>query len=84
MLDKLKYEKGITGSYKRFGTVENKRKGFPNSINNVLDAEHILRTIILDEAIPRLMNELKYLPENKIGDIHVYSDGRSMRFEPTI
>ena len=82
ILDKLKYGQGIKGVNKKFGTNINRTLGFPNSINNVVDAEHALQEIILEDPVASLLNEQKYLPENKIGDIHVYNDETPMRFIP--
>ena len=82
ILDKLKYGQGIKGDNKKFGTNINRTLGFPNSINNVVDAERTLQEIILEDPVASILNEQKYLPENKIGDIHVYNDETPMRFEP--
>ena len=82
LLDKVKFGMGIKGESKIYGTNVNKKMGFPESINNVADAERCLREIILENQDVYELNEARYKPENKIGDIHVYVDGEPMRFEP--
>lgn len=82
VLDKVEYGHGIKGDEKGYGTNVNKKLGFPNSINNVIDAERTLREIIVNDPLASLLNEQKYPPENKIGDIHVYNDGSPMHYEP--
>jgi hypothetical protein len=80
ILDIVQYGHGIKGDEKRFGTDINKTLGFPDKINNVMDAERALQEIILEDPLASLMNEQKYPIENKIGDIHVYTDGSPMKF----
>jgi len=80
ILDIVKYGQGIKGPDKKFGTNVNKRLGFPNSINNVMDAERTLQKIILEDPLASLLNEQKYPSEKKIGDIYVYNDGSPMKF----
>jgi hypothetical protein len=82
LLDSVQFGKGIRGDEKRFGTNVNKKLGFPNTINNVVDAERALREIIMNNENAISYNESKYKIEDKIGDIHVYVDGSPMRFEP--
>jgi hypothetical protein len=82
VLDKVQFGKGIKGENKIYGTNVNKKMGYPGSINNVVDAERCLRDVILENQDVYDLNESRYKPENKIGDIHVYVDGQPMRFEP--
>ena len=82
LLGSVQFGKGIRGDEKRFGTNVNKKLGFPNTINNVVDAERALREIIMNNENAISYNESKYKIEDKIGDIHVYVDGSPMRFEP--
>ena len=82
LLDSVQFGKGIKGDDKSFGTNVNKKLGFPNTINNVVDAERALREIIMNNENAISYNESKYKIEDKIGDIHVYVDGSPMRFEP--
>ena len=84
ILDKLKYGQGIKGDDKKYGTNVNKTYGFPNSINNVVDAESALQDIIMNDPLASLLNERKYPPANKIGSMHIYVDGSPMSFEPVI
>jgi len=80
LLDLVEYGHGIKGDEKGYGTNVNKKLGFPNSINNVVDAERVLQRIILEDPLASIMNEQKYPQENKIGDIHVYIDGSPSTF----
>jgi hypothetical protein len=83
VLDIVKYGEGIKGDKKRYGTKVEKTPGFPNSINNVQDAERILQEIIMNDPLAPFLNEQKYPPQNKIGDIHVFNNGSPMRYEST-
>jgi hypothetical protein len=82
LLDKVQFGKGVKGENKIYGTNVNKKMGYPEKINNVADAERCLRDVILENQDVYELNEARYKPENKIGDIHVYVDGEPMRFEP--
>jgi len=72
LLDKIVFKK-------TFGTKEIVKLGFPKKINNVKDAckeleEYILKPHFLAK------NEGYYNLMPKIGDFHIYQDGRSMNF----
>jgi len=81
MFKKVQYGIGIRNSkYKIYGTKENMTKGYPRKINNVTDAEMAIRDVIMSPDI-RLKNDRKYGdPTKKIGEMHIYSDGRPMVF----
>jgi hypothetical protein len=76
------YGKGIRGMEKYYGTKEILTSGLPFKINNVTDAETALRQLILHQGSAKKLNDLKYKPEHKIGDIHVYTDGTLMKYVP--
>jgi len=77
------YGKEFKGTEKFYGTKENLTSGLPSSkINNVKDAEDALRQLILNNVSIKQINNIKYKPEHKIGDIHVYTDGTLMKFVP--
>jgi hypothetical protein len=83
LIKSVKYGMGIKkGENRMYGTNINKKMGYPNSINNIMDAEKCLREIILNDETIYEMNEQNYKPENKIGDMYIYVDGSPMRFEP--
>lgn len=63
---------------KGFGTKENLTSGIPNNkINNVIDAMKVLETIVLDNLNT---NNIIYQPFTSLGELHVYMDGRPMKF----
>jgi hypothetical protein len=65
-----------------YGTKENKTSGYPNAINNVVDAEKSLRDIMLQPNYIASNNHI-YTGSEKLGDLHVYSD-REMNFVPAV
>ena len=83
MFQIVQYGVGISDYDNRiYGTVANIQKGYPRKINNVPDAETAIRNVIMDPDI-KLANDVKYGdPRKKIGDMHIYSDGRPMVFLP--
>ena len=65
-----------------YGTKENKIRGFPSRTNNITDAWLFLGEICSSPGF-KLHNDSCYDdPLKKIGDLHVYSDGRNMEFIP--
>jgi hypothetical protein len=83
MFKKVQYGIGITKSEnKGFGTKPNNSSGLPSKINNVEDAENALREIILTNQFMKTINDSNYRIDDKLGDMHIYSDNRPMRFEP--
>jgi hypothetical protein len=62
-----------------YGTPENLHHE-PNKINNVTDAELRFRELVQQNV---LVNDAYYAGSNKIGELHVYTDGRPIRFEST-
>jgi hypothetical protein len=84
MLKKLIYGEGINDPNDReYGTVEN-LKPYPDGIriSNVTNTYEYLKKSILK---PNVMaeNERKFAnPADKIGDFHIYEDGRDMEYVP--
>jgi hypothetical protein len=72
--NKLNFENEET----EFGTKEKKQFNAEN-INNVDDACDALTFLINLEKIKK-MNEIQYSKLEKIGDLHIYDDGRPMEF----
>ena len=63
-----------------YGTDELINSGLPNKINNVYDAFRALSNIVSAEQ-PALSDGVFSLPQyDSLGELHVYSDGRAMRF----
>jgi hypothetical protein len=66
-----------------YGTQEAVGSGLPYYLYNVMDAYMQLQELMISPAIvsasEALYAEAKW---NKLGDLHIYSDGRSMRYDP--
>lgn len=63
-----------------FGTIENTKRGFPDSINNVVDAHDELLMIITTPQSIANNNAIFNNPNKKLGELHVYYDGHPMKF----
>ena len=86
MFDNTIYGKGLTAVQRNqkylYGTKANPKSGMTKKdtkINNVNDAEVVVRDC-LDYYAP--WNETAHDQMDKLGDIHVYSDGTPMKFVP--
>jgi len=64
-----------------YGTKENKIGGFPVITNNINDALLFLLNICSTDGFIKSNNDF-YNPLKKIGDLHIYKDGRNMEFIP--
>ena len=75
--NKLKFDK-------HYGTPEVPAGGLPARIVNVLDADMVLDAMINTPQY-KIYSDLIYSDPkwSKLGDLHVYSDGRPMNFVPT-
>jgi hypothetical protein len=62
------------------GTIENKKSGLPKYINNVIDAHDALLALVKNAYFKSENNSFKH--GSKLGDLHIYYDGRPMKFEP--
>lgn len=83
VLNKVVYEVGITDPDKAHaGTKPNNISGLPLAINNVGDAETELRDL-LNHPLIQSGNIMRYLDADKIGDMHIYYDGRPVYFVPS-
>jgi hypothetical protein len=81
MFQKVVYAVGLGPSDSHAGTKENRTSGLPSHINNVADAEKALRDLVKDRKVVKL-NNLKYADRNNcLGTLHVYTDGKPMKFE---
>ena len=85
----LQYGVGLKGEAKAYGTQPNATRGYSsrnsfesNEINNVSDAEEAIRTMIFNVDNQKRNNDVYGDPANKLGDMHIYSDGRPMEFIP--
>jgi hypothetical protein len=63
-----------------FGTIENTKSGLPENINNVIDAHDALLKLVKDQTFID-KNQQNYSYYEKLGDLDVYYDGRSMQFK---
>lgn len=81
LVAKVVYGVGLNPEYKQYGTMENLNEGYPFTINNVSDACKSLCDIISYPFYVDL-NDAHYLNMDRIGDLHVYLDGRPMDFIP--
>lgn len=83
ILNKVVYEVGITDPANiHSGTEPNNASGLPFAINNVGDAESELRDL-LNNPFLKSANNRRNLDANKIGDMHIYHDGRPVSFIPS-
>jgi hypothetical protein len=64
-----------------YGTGEIKDTGYPNAIYNVQDAADFI-TAYMKRKKCIDQNEMVYAGKEKLGDLHVYMDGRAMEFVP--
>jgi hypothetical protein len=64
------------------GTKENTTSGLPEKINNVTDAYVELERLVMDPRT-QYINDNTYEHLTKIGDLHVYDNGRPMKYIPT-
>jgi len=84
MLTKIVYGEGIDDvAEKSYGTTENLLKHADGSkITNVKNAYEYLKNIVLKSEVSN-ENEARFLnPANKLGDFHIYEDGRDMQYIP--
>ena len=64
-----------------YGTGEIEDHGYPNAIYNVQDAADFI-TVYMKRKKFIDQNEMDYAGKEKLGDLHVYTDGREMEFIP--
>jgi hypothetical protein len=65
-----------------YGTGEIDDSGYPNAIYNVQDAADFIAAYMKRKKFID-QNEEVYAEKEKLGDLHVYTDGRTMEFFPT-
>ncbi len=65
-----------------YGTGEIDDSGYPNAIYNVQDAADFIAAYMKRKKFID-QNEEVYAEKEKLGDLHVYTDGRVMEFFPT-
>lgn len=80
MLDTVIYGAGLTDQNKPHGTIENLQNDNIN-IHNVSDAKERIEKI-LDIYYFQFINNNYYHNIKKCGDLHIYTDGRKMKFTP--
>ena len=62
-----------------YGTAELDKVGYPHAIFNVQDAAKCLMDYLTSKKYMD-KNEAAYAGQTKLGDLHIYADGRPMRF----
>ena len=77
LLERIRYDD-------RFGTPEELDSGLTNRldttrINNVTDASTVLQELVSSHEEE---NDQLYVTQTKLGDLHVYYDGRNMKYTP--
>jgi hypothetical protein len=78
MLNRLVYKEGYASTEEITPEIS---KGFPNKICNVLDAEEQLRDLIVFNQDNLLTNnDTMYYDKEKLGELHIYMDGREMQY----
>lgn len=64
-----------------FGTKENKNVGYPHTILNVEDAAKFIMSYVASKKYQDI-NNLAYNSKTKLGDLHIFLDGKTpMRFD---
>jgi len=94
VLDKINYGIGITLSKAQkealktypnnwiyYGTQEVIASSLPRRINNVTDAYTELERLLTDNWV-QASNDMHYATHTKLGDLHIYDNGRPMRYIP--
>lgn len=80
MVDMVSYGVGLRRDQHAYGTKPFKSSGLPDNIDNVSDAEELIRLILINNKALRVLNDIAYEKMEKICDIHVYADvGINMR-----
>lgn len=70
-INKTKYGVGVANFYKNNGTIENTTRGYPTEMNNVEDAELMLRDVIQVPVLTTRNNAFYSSLTDKIGDLHI-------------
>ena len=80
LINKVNF-KTLRGKQLSFGTPEITKSGLPKKINNVNDLCAELESSI-HNAMFAAYNDSHYADMTTLGDLHIYTDGRPMRFVP--
>jgi len=81
LIDKVVFGVGLVGTDAQYGTKKNTATGLPSHIHNVMDAANALKELIKTPAIS-IKNEDTYIDSTKLGELHIYDDGRDMNYIP--
>ncbi len=71
----------VPNAWIHYGTEEKLASGLPLKINNVTDAYTEFERLVSDEWAGAY-NDAQYAALDKLGDLHIYDDGRPMRYVP--
>jgi hypothetical protein len=82
LFDKVVYGVNLPKADKPYGTVPKPESGLPAKIHNVKDAFAALHELVQDRVSIE-SNAIHYIGSEKLGDLHIYNDGRTlMRYVP--
>jgi hypothetical protein len=81
LFKKIVYAVGLQPDQDHSGTRENKTSGLPHKIQNVSDAEKALRELVLGKKLAKINRDKYHETKNRLGTLHIYSDGTQMKFE---
>ena len=80
LLKRVVYGVGLTKDNKPFGTTPKKISGLPRYINNITDAYNAILKYARTPDIVERNNDGYTKESNKLGDLHIYTDGRTMKY----
>jgi hypothetical protein len=80
IVENVKYRVGVKKDMKEYGTKEQKVHGTPPAINQVHDAYKLIQKALLKPSIVLKNNTLYPSDTAKLGELHVYADGRPMNY----
>lgn len=75
LMDKAFYGKGLHRGQTKYGTKPVKTSGLPDIVENVEDAEEVLRDMLIGNSALHAFNKIAYENMEKICDMHIYADG---------
>jgi hypothetical protein len=76
VFDKVVYGVKLPKDDNLFGTIPNPASGLPDKINNVADAFEALNELVQDRVSIE-SNAIHYVGSAKLGELHIYNDGRT-------
>lgn len=80
LMKRVVYGVGLTKNSKSFGTAPKKMSGLPRYINNISDAYNAILKYVRTPEIAEHNNDEYTKESNKLGELHIYTDGRPMKY----